>query len=248
MRSLANPILMFLASLGLLGSPLGSFATTPEDTPAVLSAPGNGVAREKLVFLFHHRPDWNRERFQRHYVDIHAPLGLKYSRNLLGYTVNLVRSPSHWDAITEQWVPYKEAILDRRENSASPEDFKKVVGDVISDGHGTTYVVEETVVRGEPISTPLFHPTPGIKVVWLYTDANRVPPPPAWAYRVVDNRVVSRLDIADPTQNVWWKEVPPDIALIRTAWAHDSSALRRLNGERTALMVTEYRFRASPWK
>lgn len=245
-RALRSAVMMLAVVAGASGARLALAAGVTE-WPLVVSKPGNEVAREKVIYLFHHRDDWSRETFQRHYVETHAELGLRYTRNLVGYTVNLVKTQSHWDAVTEQWVPSREAILKRSENSASAEDFKKVTGDRISDSKMLTYFVKETLIRGERLTSPLFEPTPGYKVMWLYKPGTKIPEPPAWAYRIVDNRVLSKLEVADGSQEVWWKDVPSDVAVIRTAWTNDATAIRELANDAQALVVAEYRFRASPW-
>lgn len=231
-----------IAVLTSAGS-LAAFAQ-PVAAPPVVSAPGKEIAREKIVFLYHHREDWSREHFQLHYVETHAPLGLKYTRNLLGYTVNVVRTQGGPDTITEQWVPTVNDLFDPKNSYASPEDFAKVTADRISDGKGKYYVVEEKVLRGAPLSAPLFKPTPGVKVVWRYRDASQIPPPPPGATRVVDNRVVRMFVTGDKPGAE--KNLPSDVAVFRMAWAN---SLADLGGSAAdALVVTEHRFRASPWK
>jgi len=218
----------------------------PVDTPPVVSAPGNEISREKLIFLFHHRPEWSREHFHLHYVETHAPLGLRHTRNLLGYTVDLVRTPHHVDAITEQWVPTAADMLDATKSYPSPEELAKVTVDRISDGQTPIYVVQERILRDDNrAASPLFRPTPGIKAVWFFADATKAPPPPASAYRVVDNLVSAKLVSADkPAGSVWWREVPSDFALIRMAWADSLADFGPADLIDQALITTEYRFRA----
>ena len=236
-------------TLGAAAAAVAEPHITPVTAPVVVSAPGKEVAKEKMIYLFHRRDEWSREHFQLHYVETHAQLGLRWTRNLLGYSVNLIQTPSHTDALTEQWVPTAMDMLDAKNSYASPEDFAHVAADRISDGKTGYYVVQETVLKGAPQSTPLFQQTPGVKVIWSYSDAAKLPPVPSGATRVVDNRVTRKLDNTLSTEDKpVWRAVPSDVAVFRMAWADKLEDLGKPESYADAMIVREYRFRASPWK
>lgn len=215
------------------------------DLPPVVSAPGKEFAREKLIFLFHRKSEWSREHFHLHYVETHARLGLRWTRNLLGYTVNLVESENWTDALTEQWVPSAMDMLDPRNSYASPADFAHVRSDPISNGQTRYYVVQETVLKGAELSSPLFQPTPGVKVIWTFANGQKLPPPPSGATRVVDDRVISRLaNDLDASGKPVWQEVPSDVVVFRMAWAEKLEDLGSPETLAGAMIVREHRFRA----
>ena len=199
-----------------------------------------GVAREKVIWLFTRRPDFTRERFRQEYVGIHAPLGVKYTRGRPGYTVNLVDSESPVDDLTEQWVWSVEEHTTRGKAYDTPQDMAKVYSNRITNGRHDLYVVDEKVLRGEPLKGPLGQPTPGVKVVWFYRHGQPVPPPPPGATRVVDNRVLRNVVLPSHEPGT------SGIELIRMAWAPDLASLGPSASD--ALRVTEYRFLPSPWK
>lgn len=204
------------------------------------------AARDKLLYLFYRRPDITRAEYQRKYVELHAPLGMQYFRGVIGYTVNLVLSAGGPDAVTELWVPSAVDQLDPGKSLKpyQPEDMARVEADQKARG-GTMigFVVDEAVLRGRPIDYEVGR-TPDTKFVWLYHRGQPVPPPPQGAWRVVDNRVLHNPD--GPITNGKWTEGNSDITLIRMAWASDAAQLG--NDAAGAMIVTEWRFRPSPWQ
>lgn len=216
------------------------------DTKAVVSGPGKEIAREKVLSLMYHREDWSFEHYKLHYLENHAPLGLKYARNQLGYTIDFTENSKEADSITESWVSSADDFLNPANVFASAEDMAKVTSDRIGNGHSKTYLVEEKHVHGESLSSPLFKQTPGVKVVWFYHTGDTIPAAPKGGYRVVDNKVVKRLEATVAAGKVSWDSVPSDLSLVRMAWAHDLSDLGPLAPG--AVIVSEYRYRASPWK
>jgi hypothetical protein len=53
---------------------------------------------DKLLFFFRRKDGLTRAEFHRHYLEQHAPLGLRVTMTMAGYTVNLVDSESEVDA------------------------------------------------------------------------------------------------------------------------------------------------------
>ena len=225
---------------------------TPGETsvaPSTVSASSKDTANEKVIWLFGRRKDYSRDYYQRHYVEKHAPLGVRLTRGRPGYTVNLVETEGGPDAITEQWVTSAENLSAPEQIYDKPEDFAQVRADRMNDRRDL-YVVDERILRGMPVDSPLGRPNPAAKVVWFYDDAANAPPPPAGAQRVVDNRVLRY--VARDEQNAprdrrsgAWPARPSRVALIRMAWAAD---LGQIEGASDGLVVTEYRFLPSPWE
>jgi hypothetical protein len=199
---------------------------------------------EKTIFLFRRHPDRSREDFARHYVTSHAPLGARLTRCLQGYTVNIVEDGGGWDAVTEHWLPAAMDIMTPDIAYATPEDFQAVLKDdrTLFDGTLNLYVAtaETWPVPGEPRDAPMGTQTPEIKLIWFYPDASAVPPPPAGARRVVDNRIGYRMGIVGESL----APSPSDIAVIRMAWAPSVEALGSAAAD--AIAVREYRFIAAP--
>ena len=224
---------------------------TPDGSSAAPSASARGqeIAKEKIIWLFGRRKDYSRDHYHRHYVEKHAPLGVRLTRGRPGYTVNLVQTEGGPDAITEQWVISAEDLLNTEKSYDSPDDFAQIRADYMNDRRDL-YVVEESILRGAPLDSPLGRPSPAAKVVWFYSDAAAAPPPPAGAQRVVDNRVVRY--VARDEQNAprderhgAWPAQPSKVALIRMAWAPE---LGQIEGASDGLVVTEHRFLPSPWE
>ena len=202
---------------------------------------------EKTVFLFRRHPSRDREDFGRYYIQKHAPLGVKLTRCLLGYTVNLVETEGGPGAITEHWVPEALDILTPEKAYATREDFEEVLHDDQNLFAGfELYVVDQEVeaAPGKPIEAPLGQPTPGTKLVWFIADPVTAPPPPTGALRVVDNRVRHKL-VHDG--NGAWKEIAPEFKLIRMAWTSDVDQIGPAASD--ALIVKEHCFiRAPAWE
>lgn len=230
---------------GMIASadPSVSFFAPLVDTPPKITSPEYAVAKQKFIALFTRRPDWSREHFQLHYLERHAPSGQKYTANLLGYTVDLVKSPHQLDAITELWAHDFEALA-----KSPPDDAAKVISDPISDQQVPMFEVEEKVVRGAPLNAPLFTATPGVKLAWFYTAGEKVPPPPSGGYRVVDQKILRTISPIVSKDSKGLKTVPANLALIRFVWADKLEDIGPPESYADALITNEYRFRASPWK
>lgn len=194
---------------------------------------------EKTIFLFRRKDGLSRSEFGKHYIEVHAPLGARLTRCLLGYSVNLVESDGGPDAVTEHWVASAMDLVTPSRAYATTEDFQRVFTDDRSFiGEFELYVVvEETHVVP---AAPLGRVTPEAKAVWMYGDANLVPSPPDSARRVVDNRVSHKLVY----NNESWETVATDIAVVRMAWAADLDKFGA--GPSDALIVSEYRYIAAP--
>ena len=205
------------------------------------------VARDKMIYLFTRRPGIDREEYQRVYRELHSPLGMQYFTNIIGYTVDFVTSQGGPDALAEVWVP---SAADQMNPAKAlkpylPEDMPRVRADekARAGNRMEGFIVDEQVVRGKPVDAELGR-TPGVKIIWLYRRGDKVPAPPAAAWRVVDNRVKN--NPVGAAVNGVWKEGSSDIVLIRMAWANDLAGLGTLAPG--ALVTTEWRFRPSPWK
>ena len=150
------------------------------------------MALDKLVFFFRHKDGLTREEFHRHYVEQHAPLGLRVTVTMAGYTVNLVDSESDVDAVTEIWTASMADFFDPSKSFATEADAKTLMADHNSFiGPYDAYAVEEEIVSGGLPDAPLGAVAPGAKVFVRYADAAAVPPPPGDALHVVDQRVVA---------------------------------------------------------
>ena len=107
-------------------------------------------------------------------------------------------------------------------------------------GPQDTFAVEERVLCGRALTSPLGTPSPGAKVVSLHRRGEALPEPAPGANRVVDNVVARTILLAD-------QFVEPDaseIAVIRTSWADSLDALGPLPSG--AISVREYRWRTLP--
>jgi hypothetical protein len=177
---------------------------------------------DKVVFFFRRKDGLSREEFQDHYLHHHAPLGLRVTRTMDGYTVNLVDNESDVDAVTEIWTASMTDFFDPSKSFATEDDAKTLMADHNSFiGPYDAYAVEEAVVHGALPDAPLGEIAPGAKVFVRYADAGAVPAPPADATFVVDQRVV---------QNIM--PGSPDLAVVRTIWVEDP-------GEATDLWAEE---------
>ena len=107
---------------------------------------------DKLIFFFHRKDGLTRQEFAEHYLDVHAPLGMRVTVTMDGYTVNLVDGDddSVHDAITEVWTASSADFLDPAKSFATPEDAQELMADHDSFiGPFDTYVVEERVLHGD---------------------------------------------------------------------------------------------------
>lgn len=201
-----------------------------------------GNVLEKTLFLFNRRRTRSREEFAKHYVEHHAVLGRRLTRSLLDYTVNIVRNRDWPDAIAEHWVRSATDLLTPAISYATREDFEQVSRDDRSLFDGFRLYVatcEHVVVDGHPPTTDLGSRSPVEKAVWRYSADDRLPPPPSWALRVVDNHVDRELVRGSEGT---WQSRAPDVAVFRMAWARD----RTIAVEDADLLVDEYRQLRSP--
>lgn len=177
---------------------------------------------DKVVFLFRRKDGLTREEFHRHYLEEHAPLGLRVTVTMAGYTVNLVDSESDVDAVTEIWTASMADFFDPSKSFATEADAKTLMADHDSFiGPYDAYAVVEEVVHGVLPDAPIGEVASGAKVFVRYGDAAVVPPPPGDALHVVDQRVVQTLMPGSP-----------ELAVVRTIWLEDP-------GEATDLWADE---------
>lgn len=219
-------------------------ASQEQSTAPAVALP---TARDKMIYLYTRRAGMDRAEYQRVYRELHSPLGMQYFTNIIGYTVDFVNSEGGPDAFAEVWVPSAAEQMNPANalKPYEPEDMPRVEADrrARAGNREEGFIVDEQVVRGGPIKAELGR-TPGVKVIWIYHRGDKVPAPPAGAWRVVDNRVKN--NPVGAAVNGVWKEGTSDIVLIRMAWADDLGLLGTLAPG--ALVTTEWRFRPSPWK
>ena len=184
----------------------------------------------KLMFLFHRKDGLTREEFFEHYLDVHAPLGLRLTQTMDGYTVNLVDTETDDapDAITEIWTASTEDFFDPAKSFATPEDAKELMTDHDSFiGPYDTYLVEERVVRGNG-GLPQ-----GTKRIACYGGGETVPEPPASVTDAIAHRVVQAFNADAPAYTT-----------IVSTWAPTVAALGPSSG--AAYDVREYRKKRPP--
>lgn len=199
---------------------------------------------EKTIFLFRRKDGVSRDEFAQHYIQVHAPLGKRLTRCLLGYTVNLVQNRESPDSVTEHWVPDAMDILTPSKAYASMQDFEQVFTDDRSFiGDMDLYVAgkEEHVVAAEPLDAPLGQETGEAKAIWFYKGSGDVPPPPPGARRVIDNHISRKMVYRNDGH---WDSLAPDISVIRMAWAPDFESFGVDLTD--AVKVREYRFIPAP--
>jgi uncharacterized protein (TIGR02118 family) len=146
---------------------------------------------EKLVFCLHRKPGLSRQEFFDHYLQQHAPLGLRLTTTMRGYTVNLTDlgapDPAAPDAITEVWANSAQEFMDPEKSFATPEDAASLMADHNSFiGPLGAYVVQERIVRTDDAVGPA-------KRVALYGPGERPPDPGPDVLSVVEHRVVQEL-------------------------------------------------------
>jgi hypothetical protein len=184
---------------------------------------------DKLLFLFHRKEGLSRDEFFEHYLDVHAPLGLRLTRTMDGYTVNLVDTEGDDapDAITEVWTASAQDFFDPAQAFASPADAKELMTDHDSFiGPYDAYIVEERVVRQGS-------DTPGAKRVSCHLEGEAVPEPGPGVTGVAEQRVVQVLG-----------EDAPRYAIIVSTWAPTVDELGPPTG--TSYDVREYRKKIPP--
>ena len=132
---------------------------------------------DKVVFFFRRKDGLSREEFHDHYLHDHAPLGLRVTATMDGYTVNLVDSDSGAvDAVTEVWTAALADFFDPSKSFATEDDAKTLMADHDSFiGPYDAYAVEEQVVHGALPDAPLGEVAPGAKVFVRYASADGRP-------------------------------------------------------------------------
>jgi hypothetical protein len=179
---------------------------------------------EKLMFLFHRKDGLTREEFFEHYLEVHAPLGLRVTQTMAGYSVNLVDTEGDTapDAITEVWTASVPEFFDPTKSFATPEDATELMNDHNSFiGPYDTYIVEEHVVRERGSS-------PAVKRIACYLEGEDVPAPGPGVTDVVEHRVRQALN----------PDAPQYVTIVST-WAPTLDALGPSSG--VAYDVREYR-------
>jgi hypothetical protein len=189
------------------------------------------MALDKVMFFFRRKDGLSREEFHEHYLGHHAPLGLRLTKTMDGYTVNLVDSDVDVDAVTEIWTTSIADFFDPSKSFASEADAKTLMADHDSFiGPYDAYAVVEERVSGALPDAPAGEVAPGAKVFVTYANADDVPAPPADAIYVVDQRVV---------QNVM--PGSPDLAVVRTIWLEDRGTATDVWGD--AIVTREVRMK-----
>jgi EthD domain len=166
---------------------------------------------DKLMFLFHRKDGLTRGEFWDHYLEVHAPLGLRVTQTMAGYSVNLVDTEGDAapDAITEVWTASLEDFFDPAKSFATQEDATALMNDHDSFiGPYDTYLVEERVGRGRG-GVP-----EGVKRVACYREGETVPEPGPGVTDVLEHGV---LQVLNP-------DAPPYVAIVST-WAPTVDAL-----------------------
>jgi hypothetical protein len=174
---------------------------------------------DKIVFLFGRKAPQTHAEFAEHYLDHHAPLGLRLAVQMDGYTVNLVPDDeADVDAVTETWTPSVEAFMDPQRAFADEADMVELMTDDAS-FIGTTrpYVVSEELVLGEWPGGPVRTRTHGVKRISLHATEATFPATDGCT-RVVHNRVLRSLAPG-----------APDVAVIVLEWAEAAEALAPLS-------------------
>ena len=180
---------------------------------------------DKLLFLFHRKDGLTREEFFEHYLDVHAPLGMRLTVTMDGYTVNLVdtEADNAPDAVTEIWTESAGDFFDPGKSFASVDDAQELMADHNSFiGPYDTYLVEERVVRGGAAVPD------GVKRIACYREGEPVPEPGAGVTDVVEHRVVQAFN----------PDAAPYTTIVST-WAPSADALGEPAG--AAYDVREYR-------
>lgn len=199
---------------------------------------------QKLVFAFRRKLGMSRRSFHEHYVDVHAPLGLRANRMISRYTVNLVTSgEADLDAVTEVWTPSAARFL-------SPEAFVStaLAQELIAD-HSSfmapqdAFLVEESVVVGSGSTARRGGDGGWVKVVDFLAADHRSDEHPAEAVRVVDNSVTEIVYAADqtPEEARMGSSTVPDVATIRMLWLPRHSVRTGHDPGRTARFIVDER-------
>ena len=177
------------------------------------------------MFLFHRKDGLSRDEFSEHYLEVHAPLGMRLTQTMAGYSVNLVDDEDDTvpDAITEVWTATLADFFDPGISFASPEAAAELMADHDSFiGPYDTYVVEEHILRGRQ------HADGSAKRIACYLEGEIVPEPGPGVTDVLEHRVVQVLN----------PDAPPYATIVST-WAPTVDDLGPSSG--TAYVVHEHR-------
>jgi EthD domain len=184
---------------------------------------------DKLLFFFRRKDGLTRQEFRDHYLEVHAPLGMRVTVTMAGYTVNLVDSESPFDAVTEIWTASMADFFDPTKSFANEDDAKTLMADHDSFiGPYDAYAVEESIVQGAVPDAPLGELSGAAKVIVRYADAADVPPAPSDAVCVIDQQVVQS-----------FMPGSPPLALVRSIWSAQGTGLSAFGDD--ALLVSEVR-------
>jgi hypothetical protein len=153
---------------------------------------------EKLMFCFQRNPRLTRSEYFEHYLQRHAPLGMRLAKRIAGYTINLSDvedpGPQGPDAVTEIWTTSAGEFLNPEKAFDTPEDAAALAADHDSFmGPFDVYVVEERIVRERNAFEPLGIRTMLAKRVALYASDEQALEPPPSAVEVVENTVLRDL-------------------------------------------------------
>jgi hypothetical protein len=153
---------------------------------------------EKLMYFFHRQPELSRDEFFDHYLNRHAPLGMRLLQVLDAYTVNLTDTadpgPDGPDAVTEVWSESAADFMTPDIAFATPADAETVIADHNSlFGLFDMYQVDETVVRHTSTGGPVGVRSSYAKRIALYGPGEQPPIPGPEILDVIEQRVVQEL-------------------------------------------------------
>jgi hypothetical protein len=186
-----------------------------------------GVTMDKLMFFFTRKAGLTHAEFAEHYLQEHAPLGMRLTVTMAGYTVNLVDGDDTVDAVTEIWTASAADFFDPAKSFASEDDAKAMMADHDSFiGPYDAYAVEERAVHGDVPLGAAGARTSGAKLIVRYGDGDTVPAVPDGVRAVVDHRIVQSLTPDAPA-----------LAVVRSIWLDPGVAVS-VDG---ALTVDEHR-------
>src|SRR4051794_10215221 len=186
---------------------------------------------DKLLFLFQRKPGLTRAEFFDHYLEVHAALGLRLTRTMAGYTVNLADTSDDDgpDAITEVWTESAAEFFDPALAFATPEDAAELMADHDSFiGPYDAYAVEERVVRVGDATPAVGGRTPGVKRMSFHLEGEELPTFGDAVTDVVEHRVVQ----------AFTPDARPFVAVV-SAWAPTYDDLGAATG--LAYDVAEHR-------